>query len=131
MLYSPVFLYSCKKILHCTNICMLSGWQVCCNLLYRTLIMISAAFKHSVLCVWGNRKMWCFILQYMGHTNHKFPVYTTRNVQMPVISNSVSHVHGKFMVCFCHRLQYKTIELYQTYISCHANWNGIRNLKFS
>ena len=25
-------------------------------------------------------KMWCFTLQSMGRTNHKFPVYATRNV---------------------------------------------------
>ena len=26
-------------------------------------------------------KMWCFILQSMGRTNHKFPVYATWDVQ--------------------------------------------------
>ena len=36
-------------------------------------------------------------------------------------------VHEKFMVCFCHRLQYKTIALYQPQISNHTNRNGIRS----
>ena len=25
-------------------------------------------------------KMWCYTLQSMGHTNHKFPIYATQNV---------------------------------------------------
>ena len=38
-------------------------------------------------CVYGKLmlwKMWCFALQCMGRTNHKFPVYTTHNVSCSI-----------------------------------------------
>ena len=67
-------------------------------------------------------------LKFIGH----FTVLATVNsgelqIPYPILFS----VHRKYMVCFCHRLQCKTIELYQAYISCHANRNGIRNSKFS
>ena len=46
-------------------------------------IQLSGVFEHSVFCVqkYTHWKMWCFTLQSMGRTNHKFPIHVTQNVQ--------------------------------------------------
>ena len=37
------------------------------------ITLVSGAFEHSVLRVWL-WKIWCFTLQSMGRTSHKFPI---------------------------------------------------------
>ena len=43
--------------------------------------------------------MWCLTLQSMGHTNHKFPIYATPNVQthlkstVPTKLSTLIHTH--------------------------------------
>ena len=73
-------------------------WRFYCSLLINCILTASAGilvhwswlpyYSGSQLCrdilccvyrkfmLW---KMWCFTLQSMGRTNHKFPVYATQN----------------------------------------------------
>ena len=60
-----------------------------------------------------------------------FHCITVNSGELQILYPIPFSVHRKFIVCFCHRPQYKTIELYQPYISHRANRNGIQNSKFS
>ena len=55
----------------------------------------TVAFEHPVLRVYGKLmlwKMWCFALQSMSRTNHKFPIYATHNVRTQ-LKSTVHKVH--------------------------------------
>ena len=39
-------------------------------------------------------KMWCFALQFMGRTSHKFPVYATRDVSSSIKKESMGTPKG-------------------------------------
>ena len=75
------------------------------------LQLISAVSEHSMLRAWEIKfivwKMWFITFQFMGRTNHKFPVCVTRNVKTHLQKSTVF-----------------TLEAWwQYYSSCHVRAN--------
>ena len=71
-------------------------------------------------CLYGKFmlwKMWCYTLWSMGRTNHKFPVYSTQNVQAPLKSTVCLCMFCMYFVhCVCNR--YVCLSVLSVCLSC-------------